>query len=174
MLRSLVGSEMCIRDRFGGVCADSGSVCCIWCATLWSIKVRHSHSAWAWFYRVLHSIYGNCLVCVLTMQPCSQGTLQVRWVGRDTTRVQTSSESDIATSSASEVAIADLDVLEIVIIALTVFSYAPIHLTLHCRINTGGLCLQSMGHITLFTFCVLHCKCCGDVQVLLTVSARHV
>ena len=35
------------QDTTGGYCgcdcSDSGSVCCIWCATLWSIEVRHSH-----------------------------------------------------------------------------------------------------------------------------------
>ena len=159
----------------GWDCSDSGSVCFICCATLWSIEVRHSHSAWACFYRVPHSIYGNCFVCVLPMQPSCQGTLQVRWVSCDTSWVQTSSEGDVSINSTDEVALVHSDVLEIVVIALTVLSYAPIHLTLYCGISAGGLCLQSMGHITSFTFCVLHCNyCCGDMQVLLTVNARHV
>ena len=75
------------------------------------------------------------------MQPCSQGILQVYWVGCDTSRVQTSSECDISTSSTGEVAIVQADVLEIVIIALTVLSDAPIYFTLYCGINTGGRCL---------------------------------
>ena len=43
-----------------------------------------------------------------------------------------SSEGDITFSSTGEVAIAYVDVLEIVVIALTVLSDAPIHLILHC------------------------------------------
>ena len=52
-----------------------------------------------------------------------------------------SSEDDIASSSTGEVAIVQTNVLEIVIIALTVLSDAPVHLILYCIIGAGGLCL---------------------------------
>ena len=52
-----------------------------------------------------------------------------------------SSEGDIASSSTGEVAIVHKDVLEIVVIALTVLSDAPVHLILYCIIGVGGLCL---------------------------------
>ena len=52
-----------------------------------------------------------------------------------------SSEGDIASSSTGEVAIVQADVLEIVVIALTVLSDTPVHLILHCIIGVGGLCL---------------------------------
>ena len=51
-----------------------------------------------------------------------------------------SSEGDISTSSAGEVAIVHSDVLEIVVIALTVLSDTPIHLVLYVMIDTSGLC----------------------------------
>ena len=52
-----------------------------------------------------------------------------------------SSEGDIASSSTGEVAIVQADVSEIVVIALTVLSDAPIHFILHCAMGIGGLCL---------------------------------
>ena len=52
-----------------------------------------------------------------------------------------SSEGDIASSSTGEVAIVQVDVLEIVVIALTVLSDAPVHLILYCARGIGGLCL---------------------------------
>ena len=52
-----------------------------------------------------------------------------------------SPEGDISTGSASEVAIANSDVLEIVVIALTVLSDAPIHFVLYVNIDSRGLCL---------------------------------
>ena len=124
-----------------GVMASlSGSKCCIGSTTFWSVEVGHSHSAWAWFHRILHSIYGNC---VLPIQPSSQGNLEVCWVNCDTSRVQMSSEGDVAFSSTDEVAIVQVDVLEVgVISALTVLSDAPIHLILYCAIDTGRLSLQ--------------------------------
>ena len=52
-----------------------------------------------------------------------------------------SSEGDIASSSTGEVAIVQANVSEIVVIALTVLSDAPVHLILYCVIGVGGLCL---------------------------------
>ena len=80
-----------------------------------------------------------------------------------------SSEGDIFTSSAGEVTIVQADVLEIVMIALTVLLDAPVHLTLHCRKTVSGQCLQSgmeMGWSASFLF-ALHCNFCGDVQLYL-------
>ena len=109
----------------------SGCYCGIGCTAFRGIEAWYSHSARTRLYRVPPSIYGNCFVCILPLQPVSKSVLEECRVGTAITGVHVGSESDIATSAAGEVATGYYNVLNVWESALTVRVKGPVHFFLY-------------------------------------------
>lgn len=110
---------------------SSGCYCWTGRTAFWSIEAWYSHSTRTWLHRVPPSIYGDCFLCILPLQPISKNALEGCWVTTAISGVYVCPESDIATTAAGEIAIGYYNVLNVWVGALTIRYKDPIQFTLY-------------------------------------------